>query len=74
MARASLGFGVHIDRPITGLQSSYLLWVCSQGALRNKYPDSIRVALAELRSRLAEPGRIESELLSDVPTAARDLI
>lgn len=74
MARASLGFGEHIDRPVTGLQSSYLLWVCSQGALRNKYPDSIRIAIGELRRRAAEPGRLEADLLDDTPTAARDLI
>ena len=57
-------------KPVRDVPASFLLWMCSDAVQRKLHPDAIRVAVAELRRRLAEPGEFELELLG----AASDLI
>jgi len=74
MAAGSFSFGENKGLPLRHVRTRYLVWVCSQGHLCKLYPHEIRAALAEVRRRLNESGRVETELLGDIPEAASDLI
>jgi hypothetical protein len=74
MNEARLSFGEYRKTSAQDVPTFYLVWACGRGVLRKKYPDSIRLAIGELRRRAAEPGRLEADLLGDSPTAASDLI
>jgi hypothetical protein len=67
-------FGEHKGQPVSAIPTHRLLWHCTQEAARKTRPNDIRALIAELRQRLSEPGRVETELLGDVPIVARDLI
>ena len=67
-------FGEYKARPLRDVPTCRLFWLCSQPKLCALHQNEMRVLIDELRSRLAEPGRVETELLGDVPTAARGLI
>jgi hypothetical protein len=70
--------GVNCGHLVTEMRSQFLLWWTSQDRLREKYPDTIAAALAELRTRFERPGVIEAELAApstvDAPDLASDLI
>ena len=62
--------GKYKYHPVTFPKTAYLLWLLSQDALRQKYPDMSRAVVAELRRRLNDPEAVR--LL--VPDDGSDLV
>lgn len=62
---AVMPIGVHMGQPVAALPSARLLWWASQDVLRERWPDTARAILAELRQRFTQGERIEDELLPD---------
>ena len=54
--------GTYRGHPVSERPTNYLLWWASQALLCARYPATALAILAELRTRLAEPGRAEADL------------
>lgn len=61
--------GIHREKPINSLATSYLAWFISQDNIRQKYPKTTLAILAELRIRFLLIGAVESEMVSGTPVS-----
>lgn len=66
-----LPFGKRKGQMIVDQPTAYLLWALSQDGLRWKYPNFLRVALAEIAKRCAEPDKLIAELSMREPPPKR---
>lgn len=66
--------GKHKGQPVSALPTTFLFWWASQDALRLRHQETARAILATLRGRLADPARLERELLPVEFSDGSDLV